>query len=74
MLVEEFSISDGDYIVVATDGVWKRLGTKQVAKLLSQADSIKTFEENLLGILGMLELRGEVADNRGVFVHRHKKQ
>ena len=74
VLVEEFSISDGDYIVVATDGVWKRLKTEQVAKLLSQADSIKAFEEDLLGMLGMLELRGEVADNRGFFVHRHKKQ
>jgi serine/threonine protein phosphatase PrpC len=74
VLVDEFSISDGDYIVVATDGVWKRLKTEQVARLLSQADSIKGFEEDLLGSLGMKELKDGVADNRGVFVHRHKKQ
>jgi serine/threonine protein phosphatase PrpC len=64
-------IRKDDYLVVATDGVWKRLRCDEIAQMLSDASTLCEAEENIKSEVTKREERHSRSDNRGFILYRH---
>jgi serine/threonine protein phosphatase PrpC len=67
-----FSLGDGDYLVVATDGIWDSLKVKHVAQILSTTESVEEAHMGILRATAAKEIQTKYSDNRGLFVYRHQ--
>lgn len=69
---ETFTLSHDDYVVVATDGVWKRLDLNTVGRILSQSSSAEVAEGAIVQSIALAEFERNASDNRGIIVYRHE--
>jgi serine/threonine protein phosphatase PrpC len=71
---EFHQLAHDDYVVVATDGVWKRLTLDMVGRILTQTSSAETAEGDILESIVLSEIETDASDNRGLIVYRHGVQ
>jgi serine/threonine protein phosphatase PrpC len=69
--VEEHMLQNGDYLVVATDGVWASLSTDEVRAIISRECGPSEVERGIIDAVTRAEWHRGYADNRGLIVYRH---
>jgi len=61
----------GDYLVVATDGVWGRVRSDRVREIVSEADDPKSAQKAIVDEVTRAEKFTSRSDNRGLIVYQH---
>jgi serine/threonine protein phosphatase PrpC len=69
--VVNLSLQHGDYLVVATDGVWGRVSLDRVRELVSGARNPEHAEGAIVTEVALREFETSRSDNRGLIVYQH---
>lgn len=65
-------ICPGDYIVVATDGIWKRLSLTDIGQQLSNSENASDAEYRIRNAVEAAEIEKKASDNRALIVYKHQ--
>lgn len=69
--VVNLGLQHGDYLVVATDGVWGRMSLDRVRELISEARNPERAERAIVTEVALREFQTSRSDNRGLIVYQH---